>query len=51
MTVHPAEVKLATSLQVVLDAGWSVQEENWQDFLEVSGIADIRRKYWEAYAT
>jgi len=42
-------VKLATCLQVVLNAGWAINKENWGDFLEVSGVAAIRAHYWDAY--
>lgn len=49
LEVQPEEVKLATCLQVVLNAGWSITTDNWDDFLEVSGVADIRYQYWESY--
>lgn len=49
MEVQPVEVKLATCLQVVLNAGWSISSENWDDFLDVSGVSAVRADYWEAY--
>jgi hypothetical protein len=36
-------------LQVILNAGWSVTKENWEDLLEVSGISDVRTQYWDNY--
>ena len=47
--VQSAEIKLATCLQVVLNAGWSITAENWEDMIEVSGIAAVRTQYWELY--
>ena len=49
LEVQPAEIKLATCLQVVLNAGWAITKENYDDFLEVSGVAAIRSHYWDAY--
>lgn len=42
-------MRLATCLQVVLNAGWSITKENWEDLLEVSGINEVRAEYWEIY--
>ena len=49
LEVQAAEVKLATCLQVVLNAGWSITQDNWEHFLEVSGVTEVRYFYWEAY--
>ena len=49
LEVQPIEIKLATCLQVVLNAGWSITKDNWDDLLEVSGVNSIRSQYWEAY--
>ena len=42
LEVQPAEIKLATCLQVILNAGWSITKENWEEMLEISGVADVR---------
>ena len=42
LEVQQEEVKLVTCLRVILDAGWSVTKENWEDMLEVSGVAAVR---------
>ena len=47
--MQPAELKLATCLQVVLNAGYSITKENWDDMLEVSGVAAVRSQYWDLY--
>ena len=47
--VQPVEIKLATCFQVVLNAGWSISKENWEDMLEVSGVTEVRQQYWDAY--
>ena len=49
LEVQPAEIKLATCLQVILNAGWSITKENWEEMLEVSGVADVRAHYWDSY--
>ena len=47
--MQPQEIKLINCLQVILNAGWSVSKENWEDLLEVSGIFDLRTQYWDNY--
>ena len=49
LEVQPAEIKLATCLQVILNAGWSITKENWEEMLEISGVADVRTHYWDSY--
>lgn len=49
LEVQPHEVKLATCFQVVLNGGWSITKENWEDMLELSGIAAARVQYWDLY--
>ena len=49
LEVQPQEIKLINCLQVILNAGWSVSKENWEDLLEVSGIFDLRTQYWDNY--
>ena len=34
---------------MILNCGWAVQSENFEDILEVSGISNIRREYWSLY--
>ena len=47
--VQPEEIKFTTCLQVILNAGWSVSSENYEDILAVSGIDMIRSEYWATY--
>lgn len=49
LSVQTEELRLSTCLQVILNAGWSITKENWEDMLEVSGIDDVRAEYWELY--
>lgn len=38
-------------MHVILNAGWSLSKDNWEEMLEISGVAAIRTQYWEAYNT
>lgn len=37
---------MAICLQVILDAGWSLTEDNFEHFLEVSGVNQVKQLYW-----
>ena len=49
LEVQPAEIKMATCFQVVLNAGWAINIDNFEDFLEVTGVTAIRSAYWDIY--
>jgi len=34
---------------VILNAGWSITKENWEEMLDVSGVTSVRTQYWDAY--
>ena len=38
-------------MSVILNAGWYATEANFEDLLEVSGVAAIRTHYWDLYNT
>ena len=40
---------MANCLHVILNAGWSLSKDNWEEMLEISGVAAKRTQYWEAY--
>ena len=44
-------MKLANCLQVILNAGWSVSKDNWEEVLEISGVAAVRTQYWDTFNT
>jgi hypothetical protein len=46
LEVQPEEVRMAVCLQVILDAGWSLTEDNFEHFLEVSGVNHVKELYW-----
>jgi hypothetical protein len=46
LEVQPEEVRMAICLQVILDAGWSLTEDNFEHFLEVSGVNHVKQLYW-----
>ena len=34
---------------MILNAGWSVSSENYEDILAASGVDAVRAEYWAAY--
>ena len=45
--VQPEEIRMAACMQVVLDAGWSLTQDNFPDFLELSGVQQVKEMYWD----
>ena len=33
----------------MLNAGWAINIDNFEDFLEVTGVTAIRTAYWDIY--
>ena len=44
--VQPEEIRMAACLQIILDSGWSLRKENFEDFLDLSGIKNLQEIYW-----
>ena len=42
---------MANCLHVILNAGWSVSKDNWEEMLEISGVAAVRTQYWDTFNT
>lgn len=36
---------------MILNAGWSVSKDNWEEMLEISGVAAVRTQYWDTFNT